>query len=58
MKRLHRKLHRYVWLFLLPALLLLTLLLSNTHYETLPINAEVPGYGAEQDPALVNRKIQ
>ena len=40
------------------ALLLLTLLLSNTQYETLPINAEVPGYGDEQAPALANRKIQ
>ena len=47
MIRSHRKIHRFVWLFLTPALLLVILMMSNLDRDLYPRNDEPPRQSAK-----------
>lgn len=50
----HRKAHRYIWSLLLPLLVLIVLLLSNSTLDTMPANASVPGLPSEGTSGVGN----
>lgn len=57
MKLMHRRLHRWAWLVLLPLLLALVFFGANTGRESMPVNEEVPGLDGSRAPLLEHRVL-
>ncbi|MEE9322119.1 MAG: hypothetical protein V3U76_16905 [Granulosicoccus sp.] len=57
MKAVHRKMHRGLWMLLLPLLLALVVFGANTKHDSMPVNNEVPGLDGSQAPPLEHRVL-
>jgi len=57
MKRAHRKVHRIVWLLLLPGLLALVAIFGIGRQYTVPSSAEVPGLDGDAAAAYQKREL-
>jgi hypothetical protein len=57
MKQAHRKFHRLIWLFLLPGLLMLVLLITGNLPDTQPSNQTIPQLDGDKSATYQIREL-